>query len=143
MIEMPSTTSTSSDSDTAAMTREPAFATVRTSALRPSAAIATIVRFDDTSRVGATQLAGTTPAARNAASARKPTMNHGTSVGERRRSAKLVVLAQREEQHHGTEHQHANQLDERRHLAGQRAHRKRRRQHLRHGVHRQPASTPY
>ena len=79
MNPKPSTIRSSSDSDTATMTREPARATVRTSALRPSAAIATIVRLVDTSRVGEIQLAGTTPVARNVASARKPTMNHGTS----------------------------------------------------------------
>ena len=62
------------------MTRDPARATVRTSAVRPSAAIATIVRFVAASRVGEIQVAGTAPAARNVASARKPTMNHGTSV---------------------------------------------------------------
>ena len=53
-MPMPSTTNTSSDSDTAPITGEPAFATVRTSALKPSAAIAMIVRFVDTTRVGAT-----------------------------------------------------------------------------------------
>jgi len=78
-MPMPSTTNTSSDSDTAPITREPAFATVRTSALKPSAAIAMIVRFVDTTRVGATQLDGTAPPARNAASTRNPTMNQGTS----------------------------------------------------------------
>ena len=58
---MPSATRSSSDIDTAAMTREPAFATARTSALSPSAAIATIVSAVETNRVGAIQLDGMTP----------------------------------------------------------------------------------
>ena len=70
--------STSSDRTTAAVTRPPARATVRTSTPSPSAAIDTTV-----SRVAACSIAGRaagglTPSERRTIIARKPWMNHGT-----------------------------------------------------------------
>ncbi len=65
---------------TAAITRAPARATTLRSVPRPSAAMEMMVSRLARGAAGARAAVGTRPAERRAASARKPTMNHGTSL---------------------------------------------------------------
>ena len=85
-----------SETVTAAVTRNPDWATTRTSTPSPSAAMASVVNTAAVWVIGGSSTGGIRPSERTISTTRKPTMNHGTnsrSLGARLLDGRLAEPA--------------------------------------------------